>query len=92
MELWQLDATDLAHQIRTGRASAREAVESTLARMDAVNPAINAVVRRMDDEALAAADAADAAQARGDALGPLHGVKAVVGAPKATQPVKLKGY
>ena len=74
MELWQLDATDLAHQIRTGRASAREAVESTLARMDAVNPAINAVVRRMDDEALAAADAADAAQARGDALGPLHGV------------------
>lgn len=74
MELWQLDATELAHLIRSGRASAREAVQSALARLDAVNPAINAVVRRMDDEALAAADAADAARARGDALGPLHGV------------------
>jgi len=74
MELWELDATELAHLIRTGRASAREAVESTLARLDAVNPAINAVVRRLDGEALAAADAADAARARGDALGVLHGV------------------
>ena len=74
MELWELDATELARAIRTGRASAREAVSACLARMDAVNPAINAVVRRFDDEALAAADAADAAQARGEALGLLHGV------------------
>lgn len=74
MDLWQLDATALAQLIRNGRASAREAVQSCLARMDAVNPALNAVVRRLDDEALAAADAADAAHARGDALGPLHGV------------------
>lgn len=74
MELWQLDATALAHLIRTGRASAREATLSCLARMDAVNPAINAVVRRFDEEALAAADAADAARARGEVLGPLHGV------------------
>ena len=74
MELWQLDATELARLIRSGRASAREAVQSCLARMDAVNPAINAVVRRFDEQALADADAADAARARGDALGPLHGV------------------
>lgn len=74
MELWQCDATELAQLIRGGRASSREAVQSCLARLDAVNPAINAIVRRMDDEALAAADAADAARARGDALGPLHGV------------------
>lgn len=74
MELWQRDATDLAALIRTGRASAREAVESVLARVDAVNPKLNAIVRRLDEEALAAADAADAARARGDALGPLHGV------------------
>lgn len=74
MELWQCDATELAHLIRTGRASSREAVQACLARLDAVNPALNAVVRRMDDEALAAADAADAARARGEALGPLHGV------------------
>ncbi len=73
-ELWQLDATDLARLIRLGKASAREAVLSCLARMDAVNGRLNAVVRRMDAEALAAADAADAARARGEALGPLHGV------------------
>jgi amidase len=74
MELWQLDATELARLIRVGQASSREAVTSCLARMDAVNPRLNAVVRRMDDEALAAADAADAARARGAVLGPLHGV------------------
>ncbi len=73
MELWQLDATDLARLIRTGRASAREATQSVLKRLHAVNPAINAVVRVLEEEALAAADAADAKQARGEALGPLHG-------------------
>ena len=74
MELWQLDAAELARLIRVGQASSREAVGACLARMDAVNEKLNAVVRRMDDEALAAADAADATRAQGDALGPLHGV------------------
>jgi amidase len=73
-ELWQLDATDLAKLIRTGRVSATEATRSVLARIDAVNPRLNAIVRRLDDEALAAAAAADKAQASGQALGPLHGV------------------
>jgi amidase len=74
MELWQCDASDLARWIRLGQVSSREAVISHLARMDAVNGKLNAVVRRMDDEALAAADACDAARARGEALGRLHGV------------------
>jgi amidase len=74
MELWQLDATDLARAIRLGQVSSREAVTSSLGRMDAVNGKLNAVVRRMDEEAFAAADSCDAAQARGEALGPLHGV------------------
>lgn len=78
MEPWQLDATDLARLIRLGQVSSREAVASCLSRMDAVNPKLNAVVRRMDEEALAAADAADAAQARGAVLGPLHGVPVTV--------------
>ena len=73
-ELWQLDGVDLARLIRTGRVSATEATKSVLARIDKVNPTLNAIVRRLDDEALAAAAAADAAQRRGDALGPLHGV------------------
>src|SRR5258705_7753156 len=74
MELWQRDASDLARLIRFGQVSSREAVTSHLARMDAVNGKLNAVVRRMDNEALATADACDAARARGKALGPLHGV------------------
>lgn len=72
--LWRLDAVDLAALIRTREVSAREAVQAVLGRMDQVNPAINAVVRPLHREALAAADAADAAQARGEALGVLHGV------------------
>jgi amidase len=76
MDLWRLDASDLARMIRLGQVSSREAVTSCLGRMDAVNGKLNAVVRRMDDEALADADACDAARARGEALGPLHGVPA----------------
>ena len=74
MELWQYDATDLARLIRTGQASAREAVDSVLKRLHAVNPTINAVVRVLEPEARAAAETADAARARGHALPPLHGV------------------
>lgn len=78
MELWQYDATDLARLIRTGQASAREAVDSTLARLHKVNPAINAVVRVFEDEARAVAETADAARARGHALQPLHGVPVTI--------------
>ena len=73
-DLWRLDATELARLIRRGRASSLEATQSGLARLHAVNPKINAVVRILEEEALAAATAADEAQARGDVLGPLHGV------------------
>jgi len=78
MELWQLDATDLARLIRTGQASAVEAVSSVLGRLHKVNPAINAVVRVFESEARAAAETADAARARGHALGPLHGVPVTI--------------
>jgi amidase len=77
-DLWRLDATELARLIRLGRVSSREAAQSCLSRLRAVNPAINAVVRVLEEEALAAADAADAAQSRGDALGALHGVPITV--------------
>jgi amidase len=73
-DLWRLDATELARLIRLGRASSREAIQSCLSRLRVVNPAINAVVHVLEEEALAAADAADRAQAQGQVLGPLHGV------------------
>jgi amidase len=76
--LWRLDACELARLIGLGQISSREAVASCLARMDKVNGTINAVVRRFDDEALADADAADAARARREPLAPLHGVPVTV--------------
>lgn len=72
--LWALDATETANLIKKKKLSAREAVEAHLARLDAVNPKLNAVVRVLRKEALAEAAAADEAVAHGDRLGPLHGV------------------
>jgi amidase len=76
--LWQRDGAELAQLIRLGAISSREAVEASLARLEAVNPKLNAVVLTLADEALAAADEADARQRHGEALGPLHGVPVAV--------------
>ncbi len=73
-ELWRWDTVDVAHGVRAGWISSREVTQSVLDRIAAINPQINAVVDVMASEALAAADAADAARKRGDVLGPLHGV------------------
>jgi amidase len=69
-----LSATQLAAAIRERRISSREVVEAHLRRIDEVNPRLRAVVALDGDASLAAADAADAALARGEAAGPLHGV------------------
>lgn len=74
MAVWELDGVAIAAQIAQGSVTAREVTEATLARMDAVNPAINAVVARDDAGALAAADSVDAARASGAVLGPMAGV------------------
>jgi amidase len=73
-ELWRLDAVELAALIRHGSASSREVTEAALLRAKSVNPLVNAATLILEREALAAADAADAARARGDTLGLLHGV------------------
>lgn len=80
-ELWRWDATALAEGIRTRNISAREAVESCLARLAAVNPKLNAVTFDLSAQARTAADRADAlvAHARSHAeLGPLHGVPVTI--------------
>jgi len=50
-DLWQLDATGQAEMVRRGGASASELVESAIARIERLNPGINAVVTPMFDEA-----------------------------------------
>ena len=69
-----LSATALAQQIRNGETTSVALLEHYLERVDRYNPELNAIVVDMREEALVAAKAADAAVARGDALGPLHGV------------------
>lgn len=77
-DLHFLSATELARRIRDRETTSRALLEHFLARVDALNPALNAVVVDDRQRARAAADAADAALARGDALGPLHGVPMTV--------------
>jgi amidase len=72
--LWSWSATQIAKAVRARDISCVEAVESCLSRIDAVNPALNAIVDYFPDEARAAAKRADEAVARGDELGLLHGV------------------
>lgn len=67
-------AGQVAGLIRRAEVSSREVTESMFARIDAVNPAVNAVVEQRREQALVEAAAADAAIAAGVAVGPLHGV------------------
>ena len=77
-EIWQLSATELARRIARRELSAAEVVNAHLARIEAVNPALNAVVRVLADEARDAAVVADRRLAAGEAVGPLHGVPCTV--------------
>src|SRR5215510_13408388 len=73
-EIWQLSATELAQRIARRQLSSAEVVDAHLARIDAVNPALNALVRVLADEARGAAVVADRRLASGETVGPLHGV------------------
>jgi amidase len=77
--MWGRTASELAAGLRDGSFSAREVMAAHLARIEAVNPGVNAIVTLVDPEqALAAADAADRARARGEPLGVLHGLPLAV--------------
>ena len=77
-DIWRLSASDLASRIKSRKISAREATEAALARLDAVNPAINAVVDHRPEDALAQADAVDALISKGSDAGLLGGVPVTV--------------
>ncbi|MEA2536966.1 MAG: amidase [Chloroflexota bacterium] len=72
-ELCFASATWLAEAIRTRAISAVEVVDACLARIELVNPSLNAVVRLTDDPREHARQA-DRELARGILRGPLHGV------------------
>ena len=64
----------LADAIRCREVSSRELLDHYLARVERLNPPLNAVVTLDPEGARSVADAADAALARGEVGGPLHGV------------------
>ncbi len=75
LDLCFVPATALQRLYRSRKASPLEVMQAVLARIDAVNPRVNAYVTVARETALAAARKATAALGRkGAALGPLHGV------------------
>ena len=70
-ELCLLTATELAHRIATKEISSREVTEAHIARIESINPTINAVVTTVFDLALNRADELDNAA---EITGPLHGL------------------
>jgi len=69
-------ATEQARMVRGGEISAVELMQAHLDQIERVNPAVNAVVTLVADEALTGAAEADQSRARGDEFGPLHGLPA----------------
>jgi amidase len=78
-ELAFASALELSGRLRSRELSTRELMQATLARIARVNPRLNAIVAKLDDEqCLALADAADGRLARGEPVGPLHGLPIAV--------------
>jgi aspartyl-tRNA(Asn)/glutamyl-tRNA(Gln) amidotransferase subunit A len=74
LDLEAMSATELAAAIQAKAISSVEATRAALDRLKPVHEKLNAVVTFEEQDALAAAQAADAALAKGRSLGPLHGV------------------
>ena len=77
-ELWRLDATELTSRTIAGDITAETAISDAIARMDAVNPRLNAVVESLAEDALERARALDRARAGGAEPGPLHGLPVTI--------------
>ena len=74
-ELCFLSAREQARLVRDREVSARELMAAYLDRIARINPQINAIVAKLDDErCLALADEADRSVGRGEIVGPLHGL------------------
>jgi len=68
----------MAHAVQTKQISATELIDITFRRIDRLNSTLNAIVWECREQAMARARQADAALARGQATGPLHGVPVTI--------------
>ncbi|HEY6294038.1 MAG TPA: amidase family protein, partial [Streptosporangiaceae bacterium] len=78
MDLCATPAVDLARMIRSRELSAAELLAAVLARIEAVNPAVNAIVTLAPEQAASTAAELDSLAARGEFRGPLHGLPIAV--------------
>jgi fatty acid amide hydrolase 2 len=76
--LIEMSASALAAGIREGEFSSREVIDAHIARVEAVNPSLNAMVEPRFGLAREEADAADSLRAGGGELPPLHGVPCTI--------------
>ena len=72
--LWRLSATEMQGRYRDGSLTPLEVAQACLARLEAVNPRLNAVVARRDPQFMEEAEAATERHARGQPLSPLDGI------------------
>ena len=86
-DLWKASAQELSSRISSGEISARDAVQSAVERMHAVNPKLNAVVDDLSDHAMEEAARLDDEFAKGGPVGPLHGVPITI-----KENIDQKGY
>lgn len=78
-ELFEQNAVELAARIRTGALSAEALMRATLARIEQVNPAVNAIISLIPAEtALEMARQSDKILAESGPQGPLHGLPMAV--------------
>src|SRR5689334_1338476 len=84
-------ATRQAAAIRAGEIGCRELLELYLGRVEKLNPRVNAVVTLDAERAGSTADAADAALARGDEVGPLHGLPVTIKDAIETEGIRSTG-
>lgn len=77
-EIWRKSASEIAAMVRGRAVSALEVTKAHLARLEAVNPTLNAVVQEMPEAAMAAARDVDARLAMGEEIGPLAGVPVTI--------------
>ena len=73
-ELCEMSAVDLAARLARKEISARDVMSAHLARIERVNPKINAIVTLVPEQAMAGAAKADEAIARSGPTGALHGL------------------
>ncbi|MDP2328854.1 MAG: amidase family protein, partial [Dehalococcoidia bacterium] len=73
-EIRALTLIDVADALREGRLTSMEVTRAAIDHAEATEDALKTFVAFMPDAALERAAAADAARARGEVWGPLHGV------------------